>query len=94
MPPEFAAFPADFWVQPTGGEFLAGVFRDPEGRDALYIANHSAHMPQAVTLRLPKPMDVFRVDRETCKWVPVYPTAGVLHVTLDPGGGELLRFKR
>ena len=43
---EKRAFPKDFWIHPASGEFLMGVFKDDQGRDAVFIANQNSQAPQ------------------------------------------------
>ena len=45
-------FPADRWVQVSAGEALVGLFKYPDGTDALFVANQNAFAPQKMTLQL------------------------------------------
>ena len=93
--PELAAhaFPADFWIQPVAGEFTMGVFRDPDARDAVYVANINAYAAHTVTLSLGRPVKTFRFDRMQAAWVAVPETNGSVTFDLGPAEAELLRFE-
>jgi hypothetical protein len=93
MPPglEKHGFPSDFWLQPASGEFIVGVFKDAKGRDVVMVANHNAYAEQNVGLTS-KNTSVSRFDRKTGKWVPLQSTQGTVTFTLEPAGGELLRY--
>lgn len=84
------AFPADFWAQPAGGEFVMGVYRYADGTDALYVANLNSQAEQVVALKLARPAaEIF--DRATGGWRALPVTDGTLRFPLAKGGGELLR---
>jgi len=55
VPRWFKPLPADLWVQVTGGEAMVGVFKYPDGTDALFIANHNAFAPQEMSLKRKRP---------------------------------------
>lgn len=96
MPPglERNAFPEDFWLQPARGELVMGVFRDDQGRDAVFLANHNCYAEQAVTLKLTKPLKVGLFDRGAREWRALPVANNTLSFTLGPAAGELLRFKK
>jgi len=95
MLPELAnnAFPADFWIQPAGGEFTMGVFKDDKGREAVYVANFNAYIEQEVKLKLGKAAKTSMFDRAKAAWVELPAAGGVLTIKLGGGEGELLRFE-
>jgi hypothetical protein len=94
MPPglDRNGIPKDFWVQPAGGEFLLGVFKDDQKRDAVFVANHNAYEKQSVVLKLSKPVKVSLFARSAGKWQVKELKEGAVRFELAPGGGELLRF--
>jgi hypothetical protein len=94
MPPGLAgnAFPKDFWLQPAGGEFVVGVFKDDQKRDVVFLANHNAYAGQKVVLKLSRPRSVQLFKRAEGKWLPLAVKEGSVSFALEPGGGELLRF--
>lgn len=94
MPPglEKNAFPADFWLQPQGGEFVMGVFKTDRNEDAVFLANHNAYVEQTAVLKLARPQQIRLFNRATGTWTPAAVKDGVLRITLEPGGGELLHF--
>ena len=96
MPPglEKNAFPKDFWIQPARGEFLLGLFRDAQKREALFVANHNTYAEQTVTLKLGRPAKVSLFDREEGTWRPLSVTDGTVTFKLEPAGGELLRVEK
>jgi hypothetical protein len=96
MPPglERAAFPADFWAAPAGGEFVCGVFKHPADKDApdrLFVANHNPYAAQDVVLKLAAPRKVSRFSRTDAKWEPLEVRDARVSFTLGAGGGELLK---
>jgi hypothetical protein len=94
MPPgmDKSGFPADFWLQPAGGEFVIGAFKDNEKRDVVFVANNNAYAEQKVSFKLAKTRKASLFDRKTSKWVPLEVQNGAISFTLDAGGGEMLRF--
>ncbi|MDP6110716.1 MAG: hypothetical protein QGG53_02525, partial [Planctomycetota bacterium] len=70
MPPGLSnnAIPKDFWVQADSGEFAMGVFKDDEGRDAIYLANHNTYAGQDVKLKISNGKKPSFFNRETAKW--------------------------
>lgn len=86
------AFPADCWIQPAAGEFTLGLFRDPAGRDVIYIASLNAYVGQEVALRLAKPVQASIFDRAAKAWLPLPVTAGLVRLRLGPAEGDLVRF--
>jgi len=91
---EKRAFPKDFWIQPASGEFLMGVFKGDQGRDAVFIANHNSQAPQKVTLKLSKAVAVKLFDRKTSEWKVLAVKDGAVSFDLDKAAGELLRFEK
>jgi hypothetical protein len=96
MPPglEKNAFPKDFWLQPAGGEFVLGVFKDDQKRDAVFVANHNAYATQKVVLKVEGSVKVTLFNREAGKWQPLEVVEGLVRFQLAEGGGELLRFEK
>jgi len=94
MPPGLGgnAFPKGFWIQPAGGEFVMGVFKDDKDRDAVFVANHNAFAPQDVKLKLAKAASVSIFNRKTGRWKSLADGVSV-GFKLDAAGGELLRFE-
>ena len=91
VPGGLAPFPADFWVQPAGGEFVMGVFKDDGKRDAIFVANHNSLAPQDVRLKFAKPVKVSLFSRKEAKWTAVPAGGNTVSFKLEGGGGELLR---
>lgn len=87
------AFPADFWIQPAGGEFTMGVFKDDKGRDAVYVANFNAYVEQELKIKLGKPVKASIFDRAKGAWADLPVVGGVATVKTGPGEGELVRFE-
>lgn len=85
-------FPKDFWAQPVEGEFVLGVYSDAEKRDAIFLANHNAYAESKVALKVDRPAAQW-FNRQTTAWQPLEVRDGVVRLTLEPGGGELVRFK-
>jgi hypothetical protein len=96
MPPglENNGFPKDFAVQPAGGEFVLGAFKDDQGRDAFFLANHNAYATQEAGLKFTRPVKVSLFDRTKRQWAPMTVTDQTVRLTLQPGGGELLRLEK
>jgi hypothetical protein len=94
MPPglEDHGFPTDFWLQPQGGEFVLGVFKNREGHDAVFVANHNAYAGQDVRLKLARDGKVELFNRREGKWQALETRGGAFEFKLGPAGGELLRF--
>ena len=86
-------FPADFWIQPAGGEFVMGVFRDERKRDAIFLANYNSQASQDVTLKFGRDIKASLFNRKEPKWQPLAVAGRTLTLKLDAGGGELLRFE-
>lgn len=95
MPPGLAnhKFPADFWIQPAGGEFVMGVFKYEGKRDAIFVANHNTYADQHVRLKLGRKVKASLFDRKEGKWEELEVKDGVIDFKLGWGGGELLRFE-
>ena len=85
-------FPAGFWIQPAAGEFVMGVFKDEQKRDAIFLANYNSRVAQDVKLKFAKDVKASLFNRKQAKWQPVEIANRSLIVKLDAGGGELLRF--
>ena len=95
MPPGLGnhKFPTDFWIRPTGGEFVMGVFKDDEKRDAIFLANHNAYAEQDVTLKFSRAVRVSMFDRKAGKWRPMTVKDSAVGFKLGQAAGELLRFE-
>lgn len=95
MPPglEGNAFPADFWIQPAGGEFVAGVSKYDGAKDALYVANHNAYAEQDVKLKLSKPVKVKLFDRPSGKYRDSALKDGMIEFKLEAAGGQIVVFE-
>ena len=97
MPPGLAnnAFPADFWIQPAGGEFVMGVSKyDSTGRDVVFIANHDAYAEQNVVLKLTgnvKPK-LFNRTTEAYEALDIRMPDGTISFKLEPAGGAIVLF--
>jgi len=88
------AFAKDFWIQPAGGQFIMGVFKDGQKRDAVFVANHNAYAGQTVRLKLARAVKVHMFSRKEGKWQPVDVADNTITFQLTPAGGELLRFEK
>ena len=95
MPPglENQAFPKDLWIQPARGELVLGLFKDAQGRESAFVANHNAYAEQQVVLRLAKPAKVSVFDCKQGDWHSLEVSDGTVRFVLSPAGGELLRFE-
>lgn len=89
---ENRAVPKDFWLQPASGEFLFGVFTDDARRDCVFLANNNAYVEQNASLKLSRKSRSEIFNRKDARWQPIELRDGALTLTLNPGGGELLRF--
>ncbi len=95
VPAEFGGIPADSGTQITAGEAVVGVYRDPEGREALLLANHNAYQPQMMEVKFSGTVrEVARFDREARRWKDLSPTDGNIHFELPPAAVELVRVTR
>lgn len=93
VPGGLAAFPADLWVQPAGGEFVMGVFKDNDNRDAFFVANHNALAPQDVKLKFAKAVKVSMFNRKDAKWTSMPVDNNTVSFKLEGGVGELLHLE-
>lgn len=95
QPWRLPAFPADWWLQVTGGEAVVGFFRYADGTDAVYVANHNAFAPQSMELKLGPDAGpnatVELLDRKTGRWRPLPRRGATVSFPLEAAGGELLR---
>jgi len=95
IPPPLQGVPADHWFRVDSGEVVIGTFKDDQGRDAVFLANHNAYAPQSVVLRLEGPVEsVSLFDRKSDRWEMLEVVAGRVRFHLEPAGGELLRVTR
>ncbi len=88
------ALPKDFWLQPTSGEFVLGVFQDEQKRACIFVANNNAYVEQKVVLKVNRPGGVFLFQRSKGQWEAQKLDDGAVQITLAPGGGELFRFDK
>lgn len=89
---EKRGFSKEAWLQPSKGEFVAGIFIVEKQR-FVFAANHNAYAEQAVALKLAQPVRVSLFDRKANAWRPLEVKDGAVGFTLQPAGGELLRFE-
>ncbi len=95
VPAEFETLPGDAWLQVDAGEVVVGLFHDDQSRDVVYLANHNAYQPQAVTLRVRGPLAAASLfDRSTAQWRDLPSSGAAINVVIPPAAGELLRFVR
>ncbi len=99
MPPGLAqnAFPADFWIQPAGGEFVLGISKyDYTTQDVAFIANHDAYGEQNVVLKLTKGLKPKLFDRASGSYQPleVRMPEGTISFKLEAAGGAILLFAK
>ena len=96
MPPglEKNPFPADFWIQPTSGEFIMTVskYHDTD-RDVVFLANHNAYAAQHVTLKLTRAAKPRVFDRTTRTYTDVVVKDGSFSLPLEPAGGAIVVFE-
>ena len=97
VPWGLAPFPADYWMQVSGGEAVIGFFTYPTGEDAVYVANHNAFASQPMTLMLhgdkTKKCTIELFNRESGKWDMLQAMDGAYPFPLRAAGGELLRVR-
>lgn len=94
-PPEFKPIPADHWVSVARGEAILGVFKDGEGRDALFLVNHNCYQTQPMQLKFNVPVkSASRFDRRRAEWVDLAPSGGSVDFEIPPAAGELIRVVR
>ena len=91
LPKYTSAVPKDFWLQPTAGEFLMGVFQDALKQDYIFCANHSISAAQTATIQSAKPIAAELFDRKKATWTPLKVTDNTFTFKIAPSGGELLR---
>jgi len=95
VPPEFKPIPEDHWVEVAKGEAIMGVFRDDEGRDALFLANHNCYQTQTIELKFNVPVkSVSRFDRQRTEWVELDKSDAGTRFDVPPAAGELVRVMR
>jgi len=97
MPPglEKNAFPADFWLQPQGGEFVMGVSKfDYTGKDVAFITNHNAYAGQDVRIRLSRSNLKPRLfNRSTARYEDLKLADGTFGFKIEPGSGAIVLFE-
>ncbi len=95
VPPPLTALPDDSWFKVEAGEAVIGHFKDPDGNDALFFANHNAHGPQQMRVAFSrKPKIVALFDRTTGKYAKHSLKKGAVEFEIGNGGGELLKLSR
>lgn len=97
MPPGLGsnAFPADFWIQPAGGEFVMGVSKyNATGQDVAFLANHDAYGEQNVVLNLTKDVKPRLFNRASGTYEPleIQMPQRTVRFKLDPAGGAIILF--
>jgi hypothetical protein len=97
MPPglEDHAFPVDFWLQPTSGEFVMSLSNYADtGKQALFLANHNAYLEQDVNLKVTgaAKFKVFERESSTYKDLPV--KDGAITLRLDQAGAAIVLFEK
>jgi hypothetical protein len=94
VPPEFPPIPEDYWVDVAKGEVIMGVFKDDQGRETLFLANHNCYQLQQVELKFKVPVkSVSQFDRQRSEWIdPKSSTSAGFEI--PPAAGELLRVLR
>jgi len=96
LPEHLAGLPADHWLQVEQGEALLGFFKDPDGRDVVYVANLNAQAWQGMILSVggeAKTIQAWQFDRGSAKWAKFEPGVS-FSFPLAPGDGEMFRFER
>lgn len=97
MPPglENQAFPADFWLQPSGGEFVMSVSKYADtGRQALFLANHNAYLEQDVKLKVNGAAKFRIFDRESASYKDLPVKDGAISLKLDQAGAAIVLFDK
>ena len=61
VPPEFKPIPEDHWVRVAKGEAIMGAFKDDQGRDVLFLANHNSYQTQPMLLKFNVPVNISRL---------------------------------
>lgn len=90
---EKCPFPPDFPLLPVQGELVLGAFRDPQGKQVFFAANHNAALPQEVACKVAGVRRVSFFDRKDRRWRPLPVQDGCIRFRMDAGGGELVRFE-
>jgi hypothetical protein len=93
VPGGFKAVPEDYWAKFESGEFVVGVFKDKDQRDAAVLANHNAYIAQSVKLRPKDGKTVELFDRESKSWQALTPADGVVQFEIGPGSFQLVHAK-
>lgn len=96
MPPglEAHAIPADFWIQPTSGEFVMGVSKyDNTADDVLFIANHNAYARQDVSLKLNRAAKPVIFDPQNRTYQNCRVSDGSFSFKLEPAGAAIVIFR-
>ncbi len=98
LPSATRQVPDDYWVQPQGEGWVLGVFKDPEDKDYLILANRDPqHTKWAVVQIQRAGAQVDKLNKQTGAWLelPVSQHEGGISVDfiVAPGDGELLRLR-
>ena len=89
------ACPADFWIQPAGGEFVMGVSKyNYTDKNVVFIANHDAYGEQNVMLKLTKTArpKLFNRASGTYEAFDIRMPDGTISFKLEPAGGVIVLF--
>lgn len=96
MPPglENHAFPPDYWIQPTAGEFVMGISKYADTKhEAAFFANHNAYVEQDVALKVNRGGKVRIFDRQTGSYQDAAVKNGIVTFKLEPAGAAILLFE-
>ena len=98
LPNDTRPVPEDYWVQVTEADWVLGVFKDPEHKDFLLLANRDHERENTASLVIRRAgVQVDKLDKATGAWVGLPTNAGhnrtVVRLVAAAGDGELLRVR-
>ncbi|MES2982351.1 MAG: hypothetical protein V4727_08560 [Verrucomicrobiota bacterium] len=96
MPPglENHAFPSDYSIQPSAGEFVMGISKYADTKhEAAFFANHNAYAEQEVVLKLSRTGKVKIFDQKSGRYKDAEMKDGAIRFKLEPAGAAILKFE-
>ncbi len=98
LPRSTRQLPEDYWVQVAGENWVLGVFKDPEDKDYLILANRDHTTSKWAVLVILRPdVQIDKMDKTSGEWIALPIRARgddtVAEFIVAPGDGELLRLR-
>ena len=94
VPGEFKPIPENHKFKVLAGEVVVGEFKDKDGDVALFLANHNAYKSQQVAVKIVDAKKVQICNRSNGKYLDLEIADEVVTFTIEPAGGELIKFTR